>query len=843
MNLSRTGWLLLGVALAFGFWFRTYALQLRPMHTDEAVHAAKFGALLDRGFYAYDPNEFHGPALNYVTLISAFLGGKSTYPLVTETTLRLVPAVFGILLMLAPLLFFDGVGLRAAMLSVILLALSPVFVFYSRYYIPEMLLVCFTAGFLGGLWRYLRSRRLGWMIFAGLCAGLMAATKETFVLTFTAAALAGLLTAVWMRLSIRSAFRGRDVLIGSIAALAVYLLFFSSFGSNPRGILDSIFTFTQWIKHGTADRMHVHPWYWYFHLLTWNELTERIIWNEDIIVVGAAIGAIVAFRPESASLNRNPLLVFLAFFTLLLTGIYTLIPYKTPWCVLSFLYGMVLLAGVAADKLLKASVPRWPKATLWIACLAFGAVSPVLQTVLLNTVYCAHPGNPWVYAHTSRDIFVLERTVRQVAAADPSGKAMSIQIIAPGHDYWPLPWYLRDFTAIAYTAAVDCNLPNSPLMLYNAQIEQDVLRKLYQSVPAAERTLYVPLFDHALALRPGVEWRGAITLPLWERAFAQSADPNKPMTTNSNEGPAVQINVERKEIQGLVKFSHQAMNTVFEVFIQADDGAYAGRAARTAFNEIDRLEQQLSRFVENSDISRINRAAAGERLTVSPDTMACLAVAKRIYDQTGGAFDVTVGAMVDLWRQGEPAVEQIDKLLQTRTGEPFTLDETALSVTVLRANVGLDLGGVGKGYAVDCIAKVLRDWGIERAMIHGGSSSVRAMAAPAGKAGWPIALSNPHDPNQRLWLEMADQSLSCSGLQRGSHIINPANGKPIADKRAVWLLTRDSAAVADALTTALMVMPVEAIESFAKSCPNNEIIVIPAVSPTPLQFGRRSLVF
>ena len=839
MTFSRTGCLLFGAALAFGFWFRVYGLDQRPMHADEAVHAVKLGELVDEGFYAYNPDEFHGPTLNYFTLVIAGLRGQTTGEAITETTLRMVPAIFGTLLLLTPLLFFDGIGLRAAVLSTVLLALSPAFVYYSRYYIQEMLLVCFTAGFLGFLWRYMRSQRRGWILLAGLCAGLMHATKETCALTFAAAMLAMLLTLVLAGSPGHLSLYNRNGLFGLAAAIVTSVLFFSSFGKNPDGILDSVLTYTYWLGRAGQESIHAHPWYWYLDLLTWNELTERITWNEDIIVAGACFGFFAAFRRNERLPHRRPFCVFLALFTLILTVIYSAIPYKTPWCVLSFLYGMVLLAALAADRLLTWEIGRGSKILLWTVLVAFGVVSPMLQSVFLNTRYCAHPSNPWVYAHTSPDIVAMERAVRQIAAAHPDGKQMYIQVIAPGNDYWPLPWTLRDFKTVAYTGAVDWRLPNPDLVLCRADVEQDVLRKLYETPPPGRRELYVPLFDGYVELRPGVEWSGCLPRSLWEKAVARAESSVEHPAPEPKEVPTVQIQSDRKEISHLVKFSHQAMNAVFEIWIQHEDGTYAGRAARAAFHEADRLEQEMSRFIDNSDVSRINSAAVGTPVSVSPDTMACLLTAKDVYDLTGGAFDITVGPLVQLWRQGDPTPESLEQILQGRTGEPFALNETALTVTPLRQQVGIDLGGVAKGYAIDRMAQVLQEWGIRRALIHGGASSVLAMDPPIEKSGWPVAISNPHNPDQKLArLELARQVLSCSGLQRGPHIIDPVSGRPVADKRAVWLITTDSTAKADALTTAFMVMPVEAIGRFAESHPEAQMMLMSASeSATAQRFG------
>lgn len=825
----------MGVVIGVGFWFRVYGLEARPMHTDEAVHAAKFGALLDEGFYAYDPDEYHGPTLNYLTLLVAKLRGQSHYTQIDETTLRLVPALIGTLLLLTPLLFFDGIGLRAAVFSTVLLALSPAFVYFSRYYIQEMLLVLFTAGFLGGLWRYLRTEGRGWILMAGVCAGLMHATKETCAFTFAAVLLALLLSLVVAGSPARLTLYNRNGLLGLLAAIVTSVLFFSSFGKNLDGILDSVLTYTYWFGRAGQHSIHAHPWYWYLDLLVWIEFVQPIVWNEDVIVAGALFGFFFAFRRHETLSHRRFFCVFLAFFTLILTVIYSAIPYKTPWCALNFLYGMVLLAGLAGDRILKWDMGAWSKRVMISVFILFGIASPLVQSVLLNGRYAAHPGNPWAYAHTGPDVFEIDRVVRQAAAAHPDGKNMYIQVVAPGHDYWPLPWYLRDFSQVAYTAAVDGRQPNPDLVLCHVESKPQILRKLYDYPPPGQRQLYVPLFDDPIELRPSVEWRGVLTRNLWEKAFGQAEPVPDPAALKSDEVHAVQIEPSRREIKNLVKFSHQAMNTVFEMWIQHDDGSYAGRAARTAFHEADRLEQELSRFIDNSDIGRINAAAAGDVIVVSPDTMACLIAAEEAYDLTDGAFDVTVGPLVRLWKTGQPTPEATAALLQTQKGRAYSLTPDAMSVTVLRDNVGLDLSGVAKGYALDRMADILREWGIDRALVHGGTSTVLAMGAPVERDGWPVVLSNPYNPAERLArLELAHQTLSCSGLDRGSHIINPTTGHPVVDRRAVWLLTTAPGAMADALTTALMVMPIEAVETFSQTRPEASLLLVFADAAAPL---------
>ncbi len=169
---------------------RPTRLAQRPMHTDEAIHADKFRILLEEGEYVYNPDEYHGPTLNYFTLIPARLCGQRTYQQINEFTLRVVPVAFGVLLVLLTVGVADGMGRPAAIVAAILTAVSHAMIFYSRYYIQETLLVCFTFGVIVCGWRYARSRRLGWAVGVGVCVGFMHATKETFVIPLAARAAA-----------------------------------------------------------------------------------------------------------------------------------------------------------------------------------------------------------------------------------------------------------------------------------------------------------------------------------------------------------------------------------------------------------------------------------------------------------------------------------------------------------------------------------------------------------------------------------------------------------------------------------------------------------------------------
>ena len=162
------------------------ALDQKPLHHDEANQAVKFGQLLATGDYQYDPVDHHGPTLYYLTLPLAWLKGEKSLVDIDEWTIRLVPLAFGVGLLWLPILARGALGHVGVLVAALLMATSPIFTYYSRYYIQEMLFVFFTLGALVSLWRYQTSKQVSWAVWFGLSCGLMHATKETCVLSFAA---------------------------------------------------------------------------------------------------------------------------------------------------------------------------------------------------------------------------------------------------------------------------------------------------------------------------------------------------------------------------------------------------------------------------------------------------------------------------------------------------------------------------------------------------------------------------------------------------------------------------------------------------------------------------------
>ena len=278
-------------------------------------------------------------------------------------------------------------------------------------------------------------------------------------------------------------------------------------------------------------------------------------------------------------------------------------------------------------------------------------------------------------------------------------------------------------------------------------------------------------------------------------------------------------------IAGMKRFSHEAMATAFEVIVVHEDDRYARQAAAAAFAEVDRLEADLSRFIENSDISRINNLPANQPLLIGLAAFECLQLSARMYAETNGAFDITIGSLLDCWRNEDdtprtPSQEELN-LARRHTGMGLLkLDEVEHTIELLAAPMQIDLGGIGKGYAVDRMAELLRDWSIDTALISGGYSSVLALDAPAGMKGWPLTLSDPGNRKQILARpNLKHRALSGSGLQKGRHIIDPRTARLVKGRRAAWACAPD-AATADALSTAFMVMTADEIKKYCLRHPD-----------------------
>jgi thiamine biosynthesis lipoprotein len=234
------------------------------------------------------------------------------------------------------------------------------------------------------------------------------------------------------------------------------------------------------------------------------------------------------------------------------------------------------------------------------------------------------------------------------------------------------------------------------------------------------------------------------------------------------------------------QFNHAAMATHFQVRIASDDKAYAAQAAQAAFDLLNSLESRLSRFRTDSDIARIADLAPGETTRLSEPAFACLQIAKRMDQATRSAFCPTPAAL-----KTQPSLPQWNLLPDDH------------SILCVSGRLEFDLGAIGKGFALDRIAELLRDWDCPSFLLVAGGSSILAGDQPPGAPGWSCGLGEDNAP-QRFFLTRA--SLSGSGLAvKGAHIFDPRTGKTALRQNRAWVLA-NTASESDALSTACMVL-------------------------------------
>ena len=444
-----------------GMALRIPQLDERPLHHDEANQAYRFGILLEEGIYEYDADDHHGPSLYYLTLPVTFLTGVHTFAETSEHTYRILPVIFGILLILAIPLMRCGIGSTAVLASALFTAISPGLAYFSRFYIQEMLLVFFTFLAIAAGWRSIKIGSRTWAVIAGLSIGLMYATKETSILSYAAMFGAAVFCAVMAHIT---HFPLKNMALGFVFALLIAFILFSSFMTHMDGPLDSILAYSGYFERGTGvDTEHTHPWNFYLEMLTFYQADGGPAWSEGLFFGLGLFGCFSILRkrlPQGIDLG---LARFLMFYTLLLTAAYSVISYKTPWCILSFLHGWILLAGIGVACLLNccANVIAIPSAIRLIKiAIVLLLVWPVYQTYRLaeRTVfrYAADYRSPYVYAHTSPDFKKLVKRIGEIEAASDEGNNMYIQVIAPPDSTWPLPFYLRRFPNVGFwTDAAD----------------------------------------------------------------------------------------------------------------------------------------------------------------------------------------------------------------------------------------------------------------------------------------------------------------------------------------------------------------------------------------------------
>jgi thiamine biosynthesis lipoprotein len=292
----------------------------------------------------------------------------------------------------------------------------------------------------------------------------------------------------------------------------------------------------------------------------------------------------------------------------------------------------------------------------------------------------------------------------------------------------------------------------------------------------------------------------------------------------------------------LLRFGRPAMATRFEIVLPFGDPC-AQQAAQAALDEVDRLEAQLTVFREDSEVSRLNRLAPAGPVPVEPGLFHLLETAARLNRETEGAFDVTSGALTKVWgffrRQGRlPGESELAEALLKVSMNQVVLDEDKKTVQFRCPGLEINLGSIGKGYALDRAGQHLTHvWGQSNALLHGGHSSIFALGSePGSRQGWTVGIRHPWDENRRLAiLRLRNRALGTSAAtfqhleyngRKLGHILDPRSGWP-AEGIASASVVAPTAALADALATAFFIMGVDKTRAFCATRPEIGGLLLP----------------
>lgn len=484
------------LAILAAIFFRLYWLEIKPLHHDEGVNSHFLLNLASSGEYKYDPNNYHGPSLYYFVLIALKIFGES------EFALRIFPAICGILTVALLWGLRRGLGLIGLPAAAWSLALCPGVVYYSRDFIHESSFGLFTVAIIVCVYNWEKKYSL---ILFSIFTGLLFTTKETSIHTVFVLSFSVLCAAIWWR--IRQWIRGEEIdwprfdrnrfIESTMKTLAVflpiftviYITLYTSFFTNPKGPLDFWRSVFKWTGRGYNEHIHDHVFGYYFGILLKLELP---------LVIFAVIGIVLTLWRGS----RFGL--FLMSWTCGMVLGYSMIPYKTPWLMVSMLIALAVFSGYVAQEI--HSVLRFTAPQIAFIALLIALAVPIWRTSWQvnmvkyednenTTGYLKKWGEKlklraysdtqygYVYAQTNNDM-------RNMVSAIERYKPATITYATS--DYWPLPWYLRKFQIAGYDTSVPDNFDGAMLITRTDQ-EAEALEKLQNRYNSEE-----------FVLRPGV---------------------------------------------------------------------------------------------------------------------------------------------------------------------------------------------------------------------------------------------------------------------------------------------------------------------------------------------------
>jgi uncharacterized protein (TIGR03663 family) len=455
--------------IALGAFLRLFLLGIKPPHFDEGINGWFVDQMVKNGYYRYDPTNYHGPLHFYILFLFQTLFGRNVW------AIRLPVVLASIFSIHFTMKFEPFVGRRVSRLAALAMAVSPAFVFYGRYSIHEVWLLLFSMLFILGLLGLWQRGTVNYLWFAGLGFAGMILTKETYIIHVGCAVIAAAVAWVSHKITrlpdakpVRQSWSYVDLAVVAAVGLAAIIFFYSGAFLNWPGVAGLFKTFAAWFKTGSEGAGHDKPYYY------WIMLIARY---EQPVLLGLLLCAFCQFF-------KNLTLRYLAIYGVGVLMAYSIVKYKTPWCVISIIWPLLFLFGA-----LVALVPDAFRRAAYITAGIFLAVSLALS-VRLNYFRCTTDTEPYVYVQTYNDVWKLTKPLLRLAKANPTYYQLVGHLIRTST--YPLPWMLGDFTKVGYYE--HNNMP--------AKLDADFLIVQEDKIDEVEAKLQGTYYTEPLTIRP-----------------------------------------------------------------------------------------------------------------------------------------------------------------------------------------------------------------------------------------------------------------------------------------------------------------------------------------------------
>ena len=435
--LAKTGWtpwLILGLAI----FLRFFLLGIKPPHFDEGINGWFVDQLIKNGYYKYDPTNYHGPLHFYVLLLSETLFGRNVWALRLPVVLVSIGCVW------LSLKFEPLIGRTVSRIAALAMAVSPGFVFYGRYSIHEVWLVLFSMMLVLGLLGLWKLGTVNYLWYAGMGVAGMILTKETYLIHLGCAVLA--IPAVMVSNALNRPLDAKptrqrwdyvDLAMVVGVSIAVIVFFYSGTFFHWSGVKGIFEAYKAWFATGQQGHGHEKPWYYWLELMAPSLKPGRA----DVLgyELPALAGVILCLFCQSF---KDIILRYVAIYGVGTLIAYSIVPYKTPWCIISFIWPFLFIFGAAA-----LITPLRYRAAAYAVSAVLLSVS-LGSTIWLNYFRCTTDIEPYVYVQTYNDIFKLTKPLLQLAHRDPRYYQLTGHMIRTSA--YPLPWILGDFPHIGY---------------------------------------------------------------------------------------------------------------------------------------------------------------------------------------------------------------------------------------------------------------------------------------------------------------------------------------------------------------------------------------------------------